>query len=258
MRIVPVTSAPLVTRYLVKNGTLVIDLGAPKRILSSAPCGGGWRVARYVLNHQVAANPLSSSNGPLAAHSDDAAHESPSRALMRVARELGVHDPIVGLMTAVPMTQLVTSRRETRRWWVECFATVGVTNAVRAGEPPLLSDASRDPEPGTINLIVVTNACLSPSAMVGASQVVTESKTGILRDHGVPSWTGQPGATGTGTDAVVVACSRHRGGDRLLYSGTHTELGAMIGQVVGDCMREGLARARRWTRQAESGQAEYL
>lgn len=246
------TSEPLRTRYLVANGTLLIDLGTPMRILSSAPCGGGWRVARYILNQQVEANPISSQNGVHAERPRITAHVSPSRLLAGVARQLGVQEPVVGLMTAVPMTQLVTSRRKTRRWWVECFATVGVTNAVRAGEPALLADRSRDLDPGTINLIIVTNVCLSPSAMVGASQVVTESKTGILRDHGVPSWTGQPGATGTGTDAVVVACRRQGAGDRLMYSGTHTEIGAMIGQVVSECMRQGLARARRWTRQRAS------
>lgn len=250
------TSEPLRTRYRVTNGTLLIDLGTPKRILSSAPCRGGWRLARYILNHQVEANPVSSGNGAPRVRPRVTVHESPSRALVRVARQLGVQGPVVGLMTAVPMSQLVTSRRETRRWWVECFATVGVTNAVRAGEPSLLADPSPELGPGTINLIIVTNACLSPAAMVGALQVVTESKTGLLRDHAVPSWTGQPGATGTGTDAVVVACSRRGAGDRLIYSGTHTEIGAMIGQAVSDCMRQGLACARPWTRQAPSDPSE--
>ena len=57
---------------------------------------------------------------------------------------------------------------------------------------------------GTINMILITNAALSASAMVTLVQVATESKTAALLAHGVKTWTGQPGATGTGTDAVVV------------------------------------------------------
>ena len=110
----------------------------------------------------------------------------------------------VGLMTAVPMTQLVVHREARDGLWIEGFATVGVTNAVRAGEP-VVRLHSQEATAGTINLILVTNGCLAVPAMVGAVQVATESKTGVLRDQAVPSWTGLPGATGTGTDAVVVA-----------------------------------------------------
>ena len=100
---------------------------------------------------------------------------------------------------------------------------------------------------GTINLILVTNACLAVSALVGAVQVATESKTGVLRDHAVRSWTGRPGATGTGTDAVVVACALRGRGPRQPYAGTHTDLGSMIRLVVADCLTQGLARADQWT-----------
>ncbi|MDR4473745.1 MAG: adenosylcobinamide amidohydrolase [Nitrospira sp.] len=133
--------------------------------------------------------------------------EHPSRYLRRLAGLLGVEADCVGLMTAVPMTQLVSRREERGGLWVECYATVSVTNAVQAGERPSHGPAFVHGKPGTINLIVVTNACLAVSALVGAVQVATEAKTGILRDRAVPSWTGSPGATGTGTDTVVAACA---------------------------------------------------
>jgi len=147
-------------------------------------------------------------------------------------------------MTAVPMNQLVIGHEESDGIWVDCFATVGITNAVRAGEwPTVESDQRAIAHFGTINLILVTNATLSYAAMVGAAQVVTESKTGILRDHAIPSWTGMPGATGTGTDVVVIACRVRKKEMRLSYSGTHTVIGAMIGRVVADCVTQGLALA---------------
>jgi iron complex transport system ATP-binding protein len=87
---------------------------------------------------------------------------------------------------------------------------------------------------------------LSQSAMVGAVQVVTEAKSGVLRDHGVLSCQSSAAATGTGTDAVVIACSLRGQGAWHIYSGTHTVMGALIGQVVTDCVTHGLAKARAW------------
>ncbi len=232
-------SSRMQTRYRVTKQTLVVDLGGKRRVLSSAPQGGGLTVASYILNHQVASNPVE--------NRQQRSHGDPVRTLRQLAISLGVQQRAVGLMTAVPMKQLVTARVSSGTVWVECFATVGVTNAVRAGESPE-SDARRSQAAGlgTINLIVVTNVSLSSAAMVGAVQVATESKTGVLRDHAVPSWTGQPGATGTGTDAVVIACMKRGEGPWHLYSGTHTMLGALIGQAVTIGVTRGLAKARRW------------
>jgi iron complex transport system ATP-binding protein len=241
------------TRYRISAGTLVIDLGRPGRILSSAPQRGGLRQARYILNHQVKGQTVSDRQITAVEKPTDSDWDDPARYLNRVATELGVDDTCVGLMTAVPMNQLVVGREESEGIWVECFATVGITNAVRAGEwPRAVSGSSKVTVLGTINLILITNATLSNAAMVGAAQVATESKTGILRDHDVPSWTGVSGATGTGTDVVVVACRRREKGRMLSYSGTHTVIGAMIGRVVASCVTTGLARAERWTAQAAS------
>jgi adenosylcobinamide amidohydrolase len=88
-------------------------------------------------------------------------------------------------------------------------------------------------------LILVTNARLSASAMVGMVQVATEAKTAVLLRAKVKSWTGQKGATGTGTDAVVVVSGD---GPSQRYSGTHTILGELVGRVVGTAVTEGLAR----------------
>ena len=226
------------TRHQVIGRTLVINLGGRRRVLSSAPQGGGFRSASHIINHQVDPNP--SMNG----HFPD-----PARYLQKLASQLNIGYYTVGLMTAVPMTQLVTSRVSAEGLWVECFATVGVANAVRAGEWPLYLDLRRKTHStrvGTINLILITNGSLSTSAMVGAVQVATETKTGVLRDHTIPSWKGKDLATGTGTDAVVIACRLRGKGPPHTYSGTHTIMGALVGRAVSDCVSRGLAKARKW------------
>jgi len=168
----------------------------------------------------------------------------PARTLNRLAISLGIRDKFVGLMTAVSLADLVTVREVYEQIWVEGFVTVGTSNAVRAGEPVTPRQRTNSgSHPGTINLILVTNARLSASAMVGMVQVATEAKTAVLLHAKVKSWTGHSCATGTGTDAVVVVSGS---GPPMRYSGTHTILGELVGRVIGTAVTEGLARYMRW------------
>jgi adenosylcobinamide hydrolase len=226
--------------YRIAHGTLIIDLRRLHRIISSAPRGGGIVRARSILNHQVPANPSTFE------HSVQRTWGGPARYLGRVAVRMKCHMPCVGLMTAVPIRQVVVDREQWGPLWVECFCTVGVTNAVRAGESPLSTNPMDGRQKvGTINIILVTNATLTMTALVGAVQVATESKTGTLITNRVPSSSRKASlATGTGTDAVVVASSLD-GVHKVPYSGTHTEMGTLIGRVVVRCVQKGLARAVR-------------
>jgi adenosylcobinamide hydrolase len=237
---------PVQTPFNVRRKTLIIDLGRRRSVLSSAPKAGGITRARYILNHQVAAKPIGGDDHGM---SPGGRCADPARTLSKLAISLGIKDRFVGLMTAVSLMDLVTAREADDQVWVEGFVTVGTSNAVRAGEPiapGLLTNNSS--YPGTINLILVTNARLSTSAMVGMVQVATEAKTAVLLHAKVKSWTGREGATGTGTDAVVVVSGD---GPAHRYSGTHTILGELVGRVVGTAVAEGLGRYMRW--QARSG-----
>lgn len=228
------------TRFSIRGGTLIVDLGATRTVLSSAVRGGGLVRARYVLNHGV---PTRSRRPPLAQQQ----WGDPGRALRRVAATLGVKCQFVGLMTAVPLRNLTTVREEADGIWVEGLLTVGVTNAVRAGEParPGTTRSTAGPH-GTINIILVTNARLSDAAMVTAVQVAAESKACVLLEHQVRSSLSRALATGTGTDTTVIV----RGsGPARRYSGTHTSIGAMIARVVGRAVAEGLARDATWRAQ---------
>ncbi|MGH7256528.1 MAG: adenosylcobinamide amidohydrolase [Nitrospirales bacterium] len=230
---------------IVGRRTLVVDLGRPCRILSSAPRGGGFRTARYILNHEVSANPVGWRDGDRLRRLAD-----PVRYLGRVADDLGIHAPCVALMTAVAMRHMVRVRESRDGLWVEVFCTLGLSNAVRAGEPvrePSVSfqRGAVTSRGGTINLILVTNAGLTSSAMVGAIQVATESKTATLLAERVRNWTGRAAATGTGTDATAIASGE---GPRLRYSGTHTRIGQMIARAVARGVQRGLRRWRRWSR----------
>ncbi|MEX5282475.1 MAG: adenosylcobinamide amidohydrolase [Nitrospiraceae bacterium] len=234
----------ITTRFMLKDRTLLIDLGRSRRILSSAPRGGGLVRARSIINHQVPDNPIRGAS-PAPRIADLAAVRrwgDPARYLGCVAARLQAHPPVVGLMTAVSLDRLMICREQQEEFWVEGFFTVGVSNAVRVGEAADLGErrvVSRGA--GTINIILITNAALTVSAMVTAVQVATEGKTAALLEAEVPSWTGRPGATGTGTDAVVIV-----GGDGppARYSGTHTTIGWLIGRLVRRAVAKGLRHAR--------------
>jgi iron complex transport system ATP-binding protein len=225
------------TVFSVKRKTLIVDLGGLRSVLSSAPRAGGMTRARFVLNHQVLANPIYRDDSGMGAR---VRCLDPARALSALATSLGIRDRFVGLMTAVSLEDLIAVREAYDKIWVEGFVTVGTSNAVRAGDAVMPKEVTHSrTHPGTINVILVTNARLSAAAMVGVVQVATEAKTAVLLHAKVKSWTGRPGATGTGTDAVVVVSGN---GPFLRYSGTHTVIGALVGRVIGRAVTEGLVR----------------
>jgi len=225
------------TSYRITDHTLVIPFTSSRRVISSAVHSGGIVQAHGVLNHQVfdchATTP------------DRSREKDPSRYLGELAKRLGVHGRCVGLMTAVDMRCLILQRVEAEGLWIEGFFTVGVTNAVRAGEP-IAADPPGNPKSkiGTINIILVTNARLSSAAMVCAVGVATESKTAMLFSEDIKSMSGTHMATGTGTDVVAIVSGQ---GPFCRFSGTHTKMGELIGLVVSEGVKEGLYKNRAWS-----------
>jgi adenosylcobinamide amidohydrolase len=202
--------------------TLVVFLPVAYRVLSWAPLAGGLVEAQTILNHQV--------------RTDEYPASEPDVYLQALARRLELAPPVVGLMTGVKMERLVRHLGQQAPFTVECFATVGLTNALAVGDP-----ATYDESPGTINLILVIDRPLTPAALVEAAAIATEAKVRALYTAGVKSTVSDRYATGTGTDCVAIACSP--GEPAYRYCGKHTQLGALLGRVVYEAMTEGLQRA---------------
>jgi adenosylcobinamide amidohydrolase len=217
-----------VTQFEVIDRNLVVRFSPPRRVISSAVRGGGIGWAHAIINHQVSETfKHSKKEKPQTPQRED-----PTRTLGKIADRLGISGRCVGLMTMVDLGNLVVTREQVAGLWVEGLFTIGVTNAVRAGEP------ASDLFPlGTINIILVTNAKLAMAALVGAVTVATESKTAKLLEERISSSSGSGLATGTGTDSIVIAIGD---GPRLRYSGTHTKMGELIGRVVARGMGQGL------------------
>lgn len=244
-------------RVLLEGQTLVIQSGEPLFLLSSAVLGGGFLRSRHIINHHV---------------SKEYDGQEPWTDLQRVARELGLEDPVVGLMTAVDVSQAVLKREAEPRaethagvgtddfpLEVIALATAGVGNPGCAGSrsPDLTTPAGagitpdedvRRLEPaqptkaGTINIILLVAGNLTRGAMVNAVMTATEAKARALFDLKVRCPDGQL-ATGTTSDAIVIACTGR--GAPHHYAGTATHLGAMIGRTVYASVRQGVVGYRQ-------------
>lgn len=129
---------------------------------------------------------------------------------------------------------LLTSRRLEAMVWEEaevdgvvarCVATVGLGNALRAGDP--VEGRARI---STINLAVWVDRRLSAEARLEGLSLVTAARCAALEACGVPSAAGTGVATGTGTDCNVLLSSTE--GETLPYAGMHTAVGSAIGRAT--------------------------
>jgi adenosylcobinamide hydrolase len=180
----------------VSQEALVLYSPRPLQMLSSAVVGGGFVRARYILNWHV---------------HKDYDHPHPDADLQSLAHGRGITEPFVGQMTAVSMhkAQAVTLRQG--ELTVAVVVTAGLSNPTAPGcSPPVAL------RPGTINVILLLDARLTPAAMVNALVTATEVKTQLLLAREIRTPEGYA-ATGTSTDAVVVACTGR--GDILPYAG---------------------------------------
>ena len=196
---------------------LILHSDQPLFALASAVIGGGFSHTRWIINRHV---------------SKDYSHPQPGIDLQTFAASQGINEPFVGLMTAVYLHQARAVSLEEGDLSVSVIATAGVSNSTAPGlSPPAILT------PGTINFIVLVDGQLTPAAMVSAVITATETKTQLLLERGLRTPEGYP-ATGTSTDAVVVACTQR--GDSLAYAGPATRVGWLIGRSARQALQEAL------------------
>ncbi len=131
------------------------------------------------------------------------------------------------LITGADMDNLSIQSKTYKGMKVYALVTAGVMgNAVRMSK-----DTGAFYEPGTINIIILTNMELSKRAMTRAIISVTESKTAALEDMDIrSSYTPLVNeATGTGTDNILVV---QGSGLKIENTGGHKKMGELIAKAV--------------------------
>ena len=220
-----VANAAVVTSHLfdVPAKTLVLRFAGPQTILSSL---SGWSDSITAVGNHYSSPPSWA-----VTH-----HLGLEKANARVLALLGLQQQTSAfLYTGADMDTLAYVEKAGEGFHVGVLATAGVKgNAMRAS-----FDSGGYVEPGTINLIVLTNRELSPAAMARALITATEAKTAALEDLDVrSSYSGTP-ATGTGTDNVLVVAGN---GPPATMTGGHTKLGELMAVAVHSAVREAVAK----------------
>ncbi|MDR9744301.1 adenosylcobinamide amidohydrolase [Paenibacillus taichungensis] len=174
-------------------------------------------------------------------------------------------DQCAGLLTAVRLEHTAIQEYASDEFGLLCCTTAGVSNAARAGSARTVFDAAGNKmsngtvsqkigkvsastyTPGTINIMLWMNGRMTAGAMVNAIQTAVEAKAAALADFGVADSENGLTATGTTTDAIVLAVSQADVNKPLIsYAGTATVMGAAIGRLVYDTITESLQAAQEW------------
>lgn len=202
-----------------------IALPNSRRILSSAPHNGGLVDAGHLLILNVRDN-FEGTKGPFEPLANTFGN------YCRQEKWLGV---TVGMMTSARMTSFRSECRSARGVEIIVLVTAGISNARRAGDPAEYRTFDKaEIKPGTINIIILTTAVLSPAALVETVIVVTEAKTAALQDLDIISPVTGMAATGTGTDAIAVVSGYTS--PEICYCGKHTLFGEMLGSATMDAV----------------------
>jgi adenosylcobinamide amidohydrolase len=206
---------------------LVISFGAVVRAASWAIVGGGLADTRRVVWLQV--------------QNDDLRPPVDPRAFFAERLRSVDLSPAVGLLTSRRVDTYSDASAAVDSVRARCIATVGLGNALRAGDPPW--DPARV---STINVLVHASVPLGDEALLEASALASEAKCAAMLEQPLPSRVSGRPATGTGTDCIVVTCPRARRGQTTVdYAGKHTAVGAAIGQAVSRALGDGIAAWRR-------------
>ena len=211
-------------------GLLVVRFAEPQRVVSWAILGGGLARASTVAWVQVADVDLCP---PV-----DACELA--RARLGAA---GIAEAVT-LLTSRDLRAYVDVERSHRDVACRCIATVGLGNALRAGDPP--GPAGRI---GTINVLCHLSVPLADEALLEALALASEARALAIREAEVPSPLSGLPASGTGTDCIVIAAPD--AGEHQRYAGKHTVPGHLVGAAVHDAVRSG---AEQWKRERMLGE----
>ncbi len=215
---------------VIKEGKwLIASWPEPHRMLSWAIVGGGFSRASAVAWLEVRNQELS----PVI---------DPREFLLERMRERGMENA-VGLLTSRNLDTYTDIEASQGDISARCVATVGLTNALRVGDPPAFLNKT-----GTVNILCRVSQMLSEEAMLEAMALAVEARTAAILASGIySSVTGLP-ATGTGTDCVVIASPE--GAAPAAYAGKHTAAGHAVGAAVFEAVTKG---AERWKQEWAEG-----
>lgn len=199
-----------------RHNSVVIESDLPLKVISSSLWNGGVHIANAFVNYRV----------PLYYESNDPINDM----LEFIASEQLSKEYTIGLMTAANLADAVIGEWRQEDYSLFVLVTSGTSNAARAGTPRQTYPAYHA---GTINIFVIIDGRLSESAIINSLITATEAKCAALADYGIIEQSNGLIATGTTTDALVIASSQQQSYvHEHLYAGTATDIGCQLAELV--------------------------
>jgi len=211
--------------YDYKNKTLIIDFRSPQTIVSTLE---GQRDNITTIGNHFTPPPTWAPG-----HERGIKHIKSS--ILKAIKKQSQHSSF--LITGADMDNLSIQSLTYKEMTVYALVTAGVMgNAMRMSK-----EAGAYYEPGTINIILLTNMKLSQRAMTRAIISGTEAKTAALDDMDIrSSYTPRINeATGTGTDNILVV---QGSGLKIENTGGHTKMGELIAKAVYAGVKEAVLK----------------
>jgi len=216
----------LQSKVILKDNYLIVEFSEPYHTLSWAILNGGKAQTSEVVWHQVRDKDLGEDVNPY----------------LFIKDRFSQYDNAVGLLTSANIKDYVDVCKSLDDYSARCIATVGLSNALRTGDPPGTVKSV-----GTINILVQLSMPLSEQAFIEAMSIATEARTLAILESRTPSIQTSLPATGTGTDCIVIAAPVSQTVNH--YAGKHTAIGSLIGSVVYEAIYSG---AQIWRAKGES------
>ncbi len=212
-------------RMVLKDNIIAVMSDEELSTVSSAIYNGGARKARTILNIQVPEG-----------YSDLLLHNNPFKLVFDSAEKLGVTGEFIAMITAAIVNNFSLATKKDGDTTVNVIVTAGCSHAESAGE---LIDAKVTDE-GTINTIIVIDGNPTESCLVGCLVTAVEAKVTAMRELDIRSrYSGDP-ATGTVTDAIVVAATNR--GTPIYLGGPASKLGQIVAYCTKQAIKETVAK----------------
>jgi adenosylcobinamide amidohydrolase len=202
--------------------------------VSSAIYNGGFKKVKAILNVQAPDE-----------CSDRKLHEDPQKVVVDSAKKLGLTESFVGMITAAAVDKFSLVSKKDGDLAVSVVATAvdpegnTCSHAESAGETIKVEKMT-----GTINIMVLIDGNPTESCLVSTVLTATEAKTAALWELDIRSRYSGDLATGTITDAIIVAKTNR--GAPIVYGGPASKLGQLVGYCTRKVVKEALMKANKY------------
>ncbi|KHF40760.1 adenosylcobinamide amidohydrolase [Halalkalibacter okhensis] len=156
---------------------------------------------------------------------------------IRMEKQNIPYEQAVGMMTAAKLKDMVMIQKEIDGISILVIVTAGVGNAVDITNGTKKEQTSKV---GTINTMVFLDANFSDGALVNGHMSATEAKVKALCDLQIKDPDSNTIATGTSTDALLLALTQK--GKQTSYAGSGTVVGKAIGRTVYEATTQAIKK----------------